>query len=50
MPVAASTPTVVVVGLGPGGDEFVTRHTLDEIDRVPHRFLRTARHPSAHLV
>ena len=50
MPDAASTPTVVVVGLGPGGDEFVTRHTLDEIDRVPQRFLRTARHPSAHLV
>ena len=43
-------PTVVVVGLGPGGAEFVTQHTLDLIGRIPHRFLRTGRHPSAHLV
>ena len=43
-------PRVVVVGLGPGGDQFVTQHTLHEIERIPHRYLRTERHPSAHLV
>jgi tetrapyrrole methylase family protein/MazG family protein len=41
---------VVVVGLGPAGGEYVTQHTLAEIERVPHRYLRTERHPSAHLV
>jgi tetrapyrrole methylase family protein/MazG family protein len=45
-----STPTVVVVGLGPGGPEYVTQHTLQAIDRIPHRFLRTAQHPCTHLV
>lgn len=43
-------PTVVVVGLGPGGAEYVTQQTLDAIAVTPHRFLRTARHPSASLV
>ena len=43
-------PRVVVVGIGPAGPEYVTAHTLREIERVPHRYLRTARHPSAHLV
>lgn len=43
-------PRIVVVGLGPAGEEFVSEHTRREISRVPHRFLRTGRHPSAHLV
>ena len=43
-------PRVVVVGLGPAGAEYVTEHTLHEIDRASHRYLRTGRHPSAHLV
>jgi len=43
-------PHIVVVGIGPAGPEFVTGHTLQEIARIPHRYLRTARHPSAHLV
>ena len=43
-------PRVVVVGLGPGHPTHVTIETLDEIDRIPHRFVRTRRHPSAHLV
>ena len=43
-------PRVVVVGLGPGDDSLVTTATLAEIARVPVRFLRTERHPSAHLV
>jgi tetrapyrrole methylase family protein/MazG family protein len=41
---------VVVVGLGPGDAAHVTRRTLDLIDRIPRRYLRTSRHPSAHLV
>ncbi len=43
-------PRIVVVGIGPAGPEYVTDHTLREIARVPHRYLRTARHPSAHVV
>ena len=43
-------PKVVVAGLGPGGPEHVTAQTLSTIERTPHRYLRTSRHPSAHLV
>ncbi len=43
-------PTVVVVGLGPGGDEYVTDHTRRLVAEHAHRFLRTSVHPSAHLV
>ena len=43
-------PRIVVAGLGPGGDEHVTAETLRAIERIPHRYLRTSRHPSAHLV
>ena len=43
-------PHVVVVGLGPGSPAHVTVETLDEIERIQRRFLRTSRHPSAHLV
>lgn len=45
-----TTARVIVVGLGPAGPEYVTQHTLAEIARVPHRYLRTGRHPSASLV
>lgn len=45
-----SRPRVEIVGLGPGGDEYVTVHTLDRVHAHKHRFLRTSRHPSAHLV
>ena len=41
---------VVVVGLGPAGPEHVTAATVAAIERIPHRLLRTARHPSAALV
>lgn len=47
---SSSRPRVVVVGLGPGDPGLVTAGTLAEIDRVAVRFLRTDRHPSAHLV
>jgi tetrapyrrole methylase family protein/MazG family protein len=43
-------PVVVIVGLGPGGAEYVTQQTLDVLATTPVRFLRTARHPSATLV
>jgi tetrapyrrole methylase family protein/MazG family protein len=43
-------PKIIVVGLGPGGDGHVTVETLSAIERIPHRYLRTGRHPSAHLV
>ena len=45
-----TAPRVTIVGLGPAGPEYVTEHTLAEIERVPHRYLRTGRHPSSHLV
>lgn len=43
-------PRVTVVGLGPGDDRFVTAATLTVIEGIERRFVRTARHPSAHLV
>ena len=46
----AALPRVVIVGLGPGSDQHVTEQTRREILRSRHRFLRTAVHPSAHLV
>src|SRR3954447_15457736 len=46
----AATGHITIVGLGPGGPEFVTQQTLDAIGATSHRFLRTTRHPSAMLV
>jgi tetrapyrrole methylase family protein / MazG family protein len=46
----ADRARIVVVGLGPGGADHVTAETLGAIDRIPHRYLRTSIHPSAHLV
>ena len=43
-------PRIVVVGLGPGNPDRVTRETLAAIDSIPRRYLRTNQHPSAHLV
>ena len=43
-------PTVVVVGLGPGGPDLLTVAARDVIERVPVRFLRTERHPAAGAV
>jgi tetrapyrrole methylase family protein / MazG family protein len=47
---AAGRPRVVACGLGPGGVDLVTQGVRDAIDRIPHRYLRTTRHPSAGLV
>ena len=41
---------ITVVGLGPGDAGYVTEQTLHAIARSAHRFVRTTRHPSAHLV
>ena len=43
-------PRIIVVGLGPGDASLVTIDTMKAIESTPHRFLRTAQHPSAHLV
>ena len=40
-------PRIVVAGLGPGGPDLVSAGTLAAIERIPHRWLRTARHPAA---
>jgi tetrapyrrole methylase family protein / MazG family protein len=41
---------VVVVGLGPGDARLVSVAAADAVARVERRFVRTTRHPSAHLV
>jgi tetrapyrrole methylase family protein / MazG family protein len=41
---------VIIVGLGPGDERYITAHTQRVIESVPHRFVRTSQHPSAHLV
>ncbi len=49
-PGPAVRPHIVVCGLGPAGPDLVTVGTREAIARIPHRFLRTARHPSAAVV
>src|SRR5438270_2476663 len=39
--------TVVVVGLGPAGPELLTASVVEAIERIPHRYVRTTRHPAA---
>jgi tetrapyrrole methylase family protein / MazG family protein len=43
-------PRVVVCGLGPAGPDLVTGAVHEAVARVPHRFLRTTRHPAAPVV
>jgi tetrapyrrole methylase family protein / MazG family protein len=43
-------PRVVVAGIGPAGPDQVTAEVLSAIGRIPHRFLRTRRHPAASVV
>jgi tetrapyrrole methylase family protein / MazG family protein len=45
-----AAPKVVIVGLGPAGPESATVAVLEAIERLPHQFLRTGRHPSASLM
>jgi tetrapyrrole methylase family protein/MazG family protein len=44
------TALIKIVGLGPGADDAITAQTLREIENSTHRYIRTTRHPSAHLV
>ena len=44
------TGRVVVVGLGPGDPRMVSVAAAEAITAAAHRFIRTTRHPSAHLV
>ena len=46
----ARSPSITIVGLGPGGLDHVTNDTLATIERIGRRHLRTSVHPSAHLV
>lgn len=46
----ANLPRIEIIGLGPSADEYITDHTRQRIAAHQHRFLRTAQHPSAHLV
>ena len=39
--------TVVVVGLGPAGPDLLTVAAAEAVASVPHRYLRTSRHPAA---
>jgi tetrapyrrole methylase family protein / MazG family protein len=43
-------PRVIVVGLGPAGADLLTAGTIAAIERMPHRFVRTRRHPAASAV
>lgn len=47
---ASSRPLVEIVGLGPAGSEYVSRHTIERIEAHQHRWLRTSVHPSADVV
>ena len=44
------TAQITVVGLGPGSPDSINEQTLKAIGAASHRFVRTSRHPSAHLV
>ena len=44
------TAHIKIVGLGPGSDDAITTQTLREIENSTHCFIRTTRHPSAHIV
>jgi tetrapyrrole methylase family protein/MazG family protein len=41
---------IIIVGLGPGDERYLTDHTRAVISSVATRFVRTMEHPSAHLV
>ncbi len=48
--VSRMTALVTVVGLGPGSPDAINQQTLRAINDTTHRYIRTMRHPSAHLV
>ena len=44
------TAQIKIVGLGPGSIDAITAQTLREIETATHCYIRTTRHPNAHLV
>jgi tetrapyrrole methylase family protein/MazG family protein len=44
------SPSVTIVGLGPGPTNAITQATLDAIDAISIQFVRTRKHPTASLV
>lgn len=44
------TPHITVVGLGPGDPSRITAETINAIASIDKRYVRTAKHPSAHVV
>ncbi|NQW33899.1 MAG: nucleoside triphosphate pyrophosphohydrolase [Acidimicrobiaceae bacterium] len=44
------TAQITIVGLGPGSIDSINQQTINAIERVEVRFVRTTRHPSSHLV
>ncbi len=44
------TPSVVIVGIGPGPIGALTQATLDAIGRIDAQFVRTRKHPTASLL
>jgi len=45
-PEAPSPRRIIVVGLGPAGPDLITAGTSALIARIPHRYVRTTRHPA----
>lgn len=44
------TPHITVVGLGPGHPSRITAETIEAIAAIDKRYVRTTKHPSAHVV
>ncbi|MTH90833.1 MAG: hypothetical protein F2939_04245, partial [Actinobacteria bacterium] len=44
------TAQITVVGLGPGSAGSINHETLQAIERIKFRYVRTTRHPTSHLV
>ena len=44
------TALITIVGLGPGSAGSISNETLQAIERIKFRYVRTTRHPTSHLV
>ncbi len=44
------TALITIVGLGPGSADSINHETLQAIERIKIRYVRTTRHPTSHLV
>ena len=43
------SPRITVVGLGPGDQDLITAGAIEVLASVPHRYVRTLRHPAARI-